>query len=60
MISKEYTVKELKEVLDQFKDSDIVIVRGTSNGTFSHAIDDIGYGKNKNTEGKVCIYGRRW
>ena len=59
-MSKEYTVKELIEKLQTFKEDDIVIVRGDSNGTFAHKIDDVSYGKHKKTEGKVCIYGSRW
>lgn len=59
-MSKEYTVKELIEVLSEFKPTDIVIVKGTRNGTFSHEIESIEYGKRKITEGKVCIHGRSW
>ena len=59
-MSKEYTVKELIEELQKYNEDDIVIVRGSSNGTFSHKIEEVGYGKNKHTEGKVCIYGGRW
>ena len=44
----------------ELKEDDIVIVRGDSNGTFAHKIDDVSYGKHKKTEGKVCIYGSRW
>lgn len=57
-MNKQYTVKELKEELSKFKEDDIVIIKGTRNGTFSHYIDSIEYGKHKTTQGKVCIHGR--
>lgn len=59
-MSKQYTVKELREELSKFNEDDIVIIKGTRNGTFSYYIDSIEYGKHKKTEGKVCIHGRSY
>ncbi|QDP64797.1 MAG: hypothetical protein GOVbin2917_112 [Prokaryotic dsDNA virus sp.] len=59
-MSKQYTVKELREELSKFNEDDIVIIKGTRNGTFSHYIDSIEYGKHKATQGKVCIHGRSY
>lgn len=54
------TVKELKELLDNFDDNEVVTVRGARNGTFSHAIESVNYGKHKYTKDKVCIVGRSY
>lgn len=59
-MSKEYTVKKLITELSKFKEDDIVIIKGTRNGTFSHYIDSVEYGKHKTTQGKVCIHGRSY
>lgn len=59
-MTKQYTVKELKEELSKFNEGDIVIIKGTRNGTFSHYIESIEYGKHKATQGKVCIHGRSY
>ncbi len=59
-MSKVITVKELKELLEPFRDDEIVIVRGARNGTFSHEIESVNYGKHKYTKDKVCIVGRSY